>query len=172
MPSHPVLPAPDLPDLPPAQAPGPLLDLVRAAAADRALWAPAVRFDRGRRHWSRLLTAPDVDLWLLTWLPDQSTDLHDHGGASAAVTVLSGALEEVRAAPDGTLTRSTVRAGDAVWVPPTAVHDVANRGPEPAVSLHAYSPRLSAMTFWAADGGRLRALRTVATDEPELQAAS
>ena len=59
-------PRPARPDLPLAAAPGPLLDLVRAAAADRGLWAPAVRFDAARRHWSRLLSAPDVDLWLLT----------------------------------------------------------------------------------------------------------
>lgn len=74
------MPRPARPDLPLAAAPGPLLDLVRAAAADRDLWSPAVRFDAARRHWRRLLAAPDVDLWLLTWLPDQSTDLHDHGG--------------------------------------------------------------------------------------------
>ena len=170
MPSRPSL-VPD-PPVPALQAPGPLLDLVRAVAADRSLWAPAVRFDGARRHWSRLLTTADVDVWLLTWLPDQSTDLHDHGVVAAAVTVLSGSLVEVRADADGALTRTLLHAGDSVWVPPHAVHDVGHAGAGPAVSLHAYAPRLAAMTYYEHRAGRLVPVRTVGPDEPALEAVS
>jgi quercetin dioxygenase-like cupin family protein len=154
------------------QAAGPLLDLVRSAAADLQLWQPAVRFDTGRRHWARVLTTASAELWLLTWLPSQGTDLHDHGGSAAAFAVLSGEVEEVRAAGDGSLTRTVLRAGDATWVAPDAVHDVAHTGTGPAVSLHAYSPRLTAMSFYEASGGALHRTRTVLTDEPELEVAS
>jgi len=156
----------------PLQAAGPLLDLVRSAAADRSLWAPAVRFDATRRWWARVLTTSDVELWLLTWLPGQDTELHDHGGSAAAFAVVTGALEEVRADADGRLARSVHAAGSAVWVAPGAVHDVAHAGAGPAVSLHAYAPRLQRMTYWTAGPSGLRRGRTVVTDQPELEAAS
>lgn len=161
-----------MPQPTPQQAPGPLLDLVRAAAADRPLWQPHVRFDSSRRHWSLVLRTADVELWLLTWLPEQGTDLHDHGGSAAAVTVLSGELLEVRADRDGRLSRSVLAAGDAAWVAPDVVHDVTHAGAGPAVSLHAYAPALSAMSFYEVRGGRLVRTRTVPTSEPELRAAS
>jgi quercetin dioxygenase-like cupin family protein len=152
--------------------PGPLLDLVRAVAADPARWQPAVRCDARERYWSRLLQTPDVDLWLLTWLPGQQTSLHDHGPSAAAVTVLSGTVEEVRADPDGTLRSEHLTAGSTVWVPPGAVHDVLHAGAGPAVSLHAYSPRLTRMTYYEPTSRGLRAVRTVVDDEPEHEVAS
>jgi hypothetical protein len=48
------------------------------------------------------------------------------------------------------------------------VHDVVNAASEPAVSVHAYSPPLTAMSYYAVDeAGSLRRTRTVLTDEPE-----
>ena len=144
-----------------------LVSLVRTLAADPALWRPHVRFTASR-HWSRLPSPDGVDVWLLTWLPAQGTDLHDHGSSAAALTVLAGQLDEVRATPDGALSRSRLGPGDTHWVAPGVVHDVENVGSTPAVSLHAYSPRLTRMTFWTPTAAGLRAVRTVATDEPEL----
>lgn len=159
------------PPLPLAAHPGPLLDLLRAVAADRDLWRGAVRFDARDRYWSRLLQTADVDLWLLTWLPGQQTQLHDHGDAAAAVTVLSGAVVELRADASGALSAEHLQPGDAVWVAPGTVHDVAHAGAGPAVSLHAYSPRLTRMTFYEHSRTGLRAVRTVHTDQPELEAS-
>lgn len=78
-----------------------LVSLVRDVAADPSAWRPHVRFDHSRRHWAQLPSPTGVDLWLLTWLPDQATDLHDHGDSAAAVTVVSGALTEIRADNEG-----------------------------------------------------------------------
>jgi quercetin dioxygenase-like cupin family protein len=152
-------------------APDPLLPFVRSLAADPDLWRPHVRFDTASRHWSRLPSRrPDVDVWLLTWLPDQRTDLHDHGDAAAALTVVQGSLTEVQAARDGRLTTATLAAGTSHWVAPGVVHDVVNTSREPAVSIHAYAPRLTRMTFWHPRPGRLVAGRTVLTSEPEVAA--
>lgn len=151
----------------PSARPGPLLDLVREVAADPAQWQGAVRFDATQRCWAHLRRTDDVDLWLLTWLPGQQTELHDHGDAAAAFTVLSGAVAEVRAQPDGSTSRAVLTPGDSVWVPPGAVHDVLDAGNGPAVSLHAYSPRLTRMTYDVAGRRGLRAVRTVLGDEPE-----
>jgi mannose-6-phosphate isomerase-like protein (cupin superfamily) len=158
--------------VPPLVVPVPdtLLPYVRSLAEEPDLWRPHVRFDRASRQWSRLPSRGDVDVWLLTWLPDQRTELHDHGDASAALTVVQGHLTEVRADPSGLLTAVDVRAGDASWVAPGVVHDVVNRSAEPAVSIHAYAPRLTRMTFWRRAGGTLVPGRTVLTDQPEAAA--
>ena len=155
-------------DLSPRAAPGPLLDLVRAAARETTLWQPLVRFDTTSRYWAHVLGSDDVDLWLLSWLPGQQTGLHDHGGAAAAVTVVSGALQEVRATAAGSVTSSRLSAGDAVWVPPEAVHDFRHTGSAPAISLHAYSPRLERMTYYERERDGLSATRTVVTAATEL----
>jgi quercetin dioxygenase-like cupin family protein len=151
-------------------APATLLPYLRDLAADPALWRPHVRFDTGSRHWSRLTSGPDIDVWLLTWLPDQRTDLHDHGDAAAALTVVQGSLTEVRADRTGALTAAAFSTGAAHWVAPGVVHDVVNTSREPAVSIHAYAPRLTRMTFWQPKAGRLVARRTVLTDQPEVAA--
>lgn len=40
-------------------------------------------------------------------------------------------------------------------------------GSAPAVSIHAYSPPLTRMTYYATDGSGLPTARTVQTHEPE-----
>src|SRR3954471_8652802 len=65
-------------------------------AADEALWRQRIRFRTEGRWWTRLHGDHVLDVWLLTWLADQSTDLHDHGASGAAFTVVQGELGEVR----------------------------------------------------------------------------
>ena len=50
------------------------------------------------------------------------------------------------------------------------VHDVRNVEAEPAVSVHAYSPPLTSMTFYDLAHGRLVASARVLTDDPETGA--
>jgi mannose-6-phosphate isomerase-like protein (cupin superfamily) len=147
-----------------------LLPYIQSLADDPDFWQPYIRFDHVARHWSRLPSRGDVDVWLLTWLPDQRTELHDHGDSAAALTVVQGRLTEVRAHRSGTLADVDVGVGDASWVAPGVVHDVVNRSSQPAVSIHAYAPRLTRMTFWQVGRGTLLPARTVLTDQPEAAA--
>ena len=57
------------------------------------------------------------------------------------------------------------------WVPPGAVHDVSNPHLAPAVSIHAYSPPLSQMTFYRQSAAGLVATRTEHTNGPEREEA-
>src|SRR4051794_17635502 len=80
-------------------------------AADEARWRPRVRFREDSRWWTRLHGDAALEVWLLTWLADQSTDLHDHGASAAAFTVIEGSLSEVRLRGLNEH-RTTMRAGD------------------------------------------------------------
>ncbi len=75
----------------------------------------------------------ELDVWLISWVPDRSTELHDHGGSLGALTVVSGALDETRW--DGeALRRRRLEAGDQAAFPLGWVHDVV-WAPTPSVTV-------------------------------------
>jgi mannose-6-phosphate isomerase-like protein (cupin superfamily) len=129
------------------------LDLARTPG----LWEYAVRFRSDRHEHTQILVGPDVEAWLLTWLPGQSTGLHDHGGSAGAFTVIRGRLHETLPAADTTAdpVRHALAAGAVRTFGPAHVHAVANLGQEPAVSLHVYAPRLHMMTRYSLVAGLL-----------------
>lgn len=135
------------------------LALARAYAAHPDDWPLAPRFDPTGRWYHRLASTPDTEVWLLTWLPGQHTDLHDHGGSTGAFVVVSGTLTErvPGTAPDGRtrLVDSALPAGAGRGFGPRHVHQVINLGDRPAVSVHTYGPALSTMTRYRLAGGRL-----------------
>ncbi len=47
------------------------------------------------------------------------------------------------------------------------VHDVRNISDAPAVSVHAYSPPLTTMTYYDLEDGRLEPIASIATEDPE-----
>ncbi len=128
-----------------------------------------------QERWATRLSADEeVDVWLISWVPDRSTELHDHAGSLGALTVLSGALSEFRW-NGSELRQRTLSAGDQASFPLGWVHDVSRApdgavaGPlDPTLSVHAYSPPLTAMSYYEVTGhGTLRRSRTVLTDQPE-----
>ena len=85
-------------------------------------------------------------MWLLSWLPGQATGFHDHGDAAGAFALALGSLQERTAAVGRTGVRSRVLSAPSVRTFGSAhLHDVRNVSAGPAVSVHAYSPPLSAM---------------------------
>ncbi|TQK28554.1 cysteine dioxygenase family protein [Arthrobacter sp. SLBN-53] len=130
------------------------------------------------RWYRRLYGDDELDIWLISWVPDKSTELHDHGGSLGALTVVSGALRETRW--DGTELRNRqLEAGDQAAFPLGWVHDVVwaresvSAGgvtvpSTPTLSVHAYSPPLTAMSYYSVtERNTLRRSRTELTDAPE-----
>jgi predicted metal-dependent enzyme (double-stranded beta helix superfamily) len=127
--------------------------LVGSIAADTGRWRPAVRFGAGQRWYQRLELTDDVEVWLLSWLPGQSTGFHDHGAAVGAFTVAQGELTE-RTVParSGQARHRLYTAGQVRPFGQAFVHDVVNLAAAPAVSVHAYSPPLTAMRRYELTG--------------------
>jgi predicted metal-dependent enzyme (double-stranded beta helix superfamily) len=146
-----------------------LTALTRAVAAQVRTGAHEVVTDPGRRWYRRLHADPFVDVWLISWATEQATELHDHAGSLGALTVVSGVLEEQRWVPgESGLRTRRLRAGRGAAFGLGHVHDVVNTAPEHAVSVHAYSPPLTAMSYYAVDpAGSLRRTRTVLTNGGE-----
>ena len=141
-----------------------------AAAAPRWLHLVAYRPDS---RWTHLLPTDDAaavldpslhadlaeaQVWLLSWLPDQGTPLHDHGTSAGAFTVVRGTLtERVVAAGRSGVQEATAEltAGRVRHFGPHYVHQVTNAAAEPAVSVHVYTPGLAWMNTYRVDGTSL-----------------
>jgi hypothetical protein len=86
---------------------------------------------------------------LLSWQNDRSSDWHDHGGSSGAFYVADGALSERYRGDDGVAIASRrLAAGQHGAFGPSHVHDVVHAAGRPAVSVHAYSPPLTGLTYY------------------------
>lgn len=127
-----------------------LRDLVTTVASGFAgELADLTTFVREHRWWARLALTEGVELWLLTWLPGQGTEPHDHGGASGAFTMIRGDLHEDYRYP-GRPVRSRAREyGGTVAFAAGRAHQLRNVRLTPAASVHAYSPPLVQMREYA-----------------------
>ncbi len=142
--------------------PGELAAEVRRLTASPAEWVARVRLDPEGRWYERMHMANDLEVWLISWLPGQSTGFHDHGGSAGAFGVVWGQLDEyVPTRRGGTTSVSPVPAGSVHAFGPRYVHDVRNSSAgSVAVSVHAYSPPLSSMTRYNLLAGGLAAAGT------------
>lgn len=114
-------------------------------------WMDRVRLCREHRWYERLYQGPDHDIWVISWLPGQSTGFHDHGESAGAFVVATGILEEHRSGEQTVV----IPLGEPRAFGPDYAHDVRNESCAPAVSIHAYSPPLSEMKEYELDGSEL-----------------
>ncbi len=123
-------------------------------------------FSTEARWFSRLELTEDYEIWLLSWLPGQRTGLHDHGEAAGAFAVAQGALRETLARPGSLqLRHRPAPEGTVRSFGEQHLHDMANVSAVPAVSVHAYSPPLTAMRRYEMTSSGLTLVRT---DHAEL----
>jgi predicted metal-dependent enzyme (double-stranded beta helix superfamily) len=122
-------------------------------------WPIEPRFDAERRWYHRLASEQDcgAEVWLLTWLPGQGTDLHDHGGSAGAFVVVSGELTEhtVSGGERPRLVDEVRAASSGRRFGTHHVHQIINNGPLPAISVHVYGPALRTMTRYRLEDDQL-----------------
>ena len=126
----------------------PLRELVTSLAAEPANWSHLVRHDPAQRVFEQMLDEPGVEAWLICWMPGHDTGFHDHDLSSGAVTVVAGAVLEERLGI-GATTSTRYGAGETFDFTASEIHRVAHAGTAPAVTLHAYSPRLRRLGAYA-----------------------
>jgi predicted metal-dependent enzyme (double-stranded beta helix superfamily) len=127
-----------------------LATIVQRVADRQGEWLSRVRLNPAGRWYEQIQLDDSHEVWLISWLPGQETGFHDHGGASGAFTVALGTLLESRpagVAGSAQVVSKPVGAGGVRSFGPRYIHNVRNASAASvAVSVHAYSPPLSAMT--------------------------
>ena len=126
--------------------------IVREFVADRTGWAHLLRYDPVERWTALIHRTPGYEVWLMSWLPGQGAELHDHGGAEGAFTVVHGVLTELTGRPGHAgQALHVLRAGQSRVFGPNYVHQMRNEGDDPAVSIHVFGPTRQRMTPYRFD---------------------
>ena len=129
---------PAAPELPAAE-----LEQMAAAIRDRpGLWEPLLVADASRRRYRLLFEDERTDIWVLCWMPGQSTGFHDHAGSDVGIAVAQGMIVERQLRLPTGATALELRPGDTRQGPAGYIHSVAHGEGVPAVSIHCYSPPL------------------------------
>lgn len=148
--------------------PATLEAIVHTVGDSLALWRGRVRVDVETRHYERLHLDDDFEVWLISWDLGQDTLLHDHGGSNGAFRVVAGRLCEDHATiGDRRLRQRSHATSSAAAFGPRYVHNLVNTASTPAVSIHAYSPPLSTMSYYAVLDAGIERVRTLAVTGPE-----
>jgi rhodanese-related sulfurtransferase/mannose-6-phosphate isomerase-like protein (cupin superfamily) len=135
---------------PVVRTPEELAEIVSEFAATGG-WMERVRLRVDERWYERLHRGEDHDIWVISWMPGQSTGFHDHGESAGAFVVATGVLEEHVPGPRVRV----IQPGDLRAFGAEYAHDVRNESLAPAISIHAYSPPLNEMNEYELDGGQL-----------------
>jgi quercetin dioxygenase-like cupin family protein len=151
-------------------SPHELQAFVARLAATPELWQPHVRHSSEARVYEQICDHDDVNAWLICWSTDQDTGFHDHDESAAAIAVIEGQVREDRLRLAAMPETRVIGAGTTFVVAPTAIHRVLHAGTTPAVTIHAYSPRLTRTgAYRIGPGGELE--RASQSYEQELSAA-
>jgi hypothetical protein len=134
--------------MPPVLTPKQLAAQVHRLISTPAEWVARVRLDLEGRWYERIDMGDSFEVWLITWMPGQSTSFHDHGGSNGAFGAVWGDLDECVLPRDGgAVLVNRLGPGAVRSFGPRHVHDVRNSSASSvAVSVHAYSPPLSQTT--------------------------
>src|SRR4051794_9631423 len=134
-----------------------LTQLVAELAAVRERWEPLVRHDPEQRIFEQVLDLPDVEAWVICWMPGHDTGFHDHDLSSGAVTVVRGQVLEERLRVGAEVSSAVYGPGETFDFTASDIHRVTHAGDAPAVTMHAYSPRLRRMgAYRVSDEGALQ----------------
>ena len=119
------------------------LEQVAIAIRDRPeLWEPLIVVDAHRRRYRLLYEEERTDIWVLCWMPGQSTGFHDHDRSDVGIAIARGmVIERQLRLPTGA-TALELQLGDTRQGPAGYIHSVAHGAGGPAVSIHCYSPPL------------------------------
>jgi Cysteine dioxygenase type I len=146
-------------------SPSELVGILEVFASKSSEWIGRVRLCAHHRRYERVYRGPHHDIWIISWLPGQSTGFHDHGNSAGAFMVATGFLEEQRPGESA----HALGVGHVRAFGPNYAHDVRNISLAPAVSIHAYSPPLEEMDEYQWEDDRLIPLASAAGNEAIVQ---
>ena len=101
-----------------------------------------------QRAYRLLVSSLHLEAWLICWPPGGRLALHDHGGASGAVEVVRGSLDETFLDSDRRAQVRQLLPDRALAFDGDYIHDVINNGETAATSVHIYGAANRSMHFY------------------------
>lgn len=101
--------------------------------------------DTGERTCARLADEGGIEVWLGSWPEGAETGWHDHGASVGVFALVSGLLVE-ETWETGAVRGRRLGVGDSRAVGGRGVHNVRGIAQGRSLTVHAYAPRLVAMT--------------------------
>jgi len=123
-------------------SPDELEGVAREIAARTEIWEPLVHSDANQRRYELVYEDDRMDAWILSWMPGQGTGFHDHYISGVGLCVASGCVREDLMVYGAEHQSRQLRAGETRQGGPGYIHRVSHDEGKPAVTIHAYSPRL------------------------------
>ena len=151
-------------------SPNELRTITSHLAEQEDFWRPQGVDDPSTPWRSRVLWSPQVEIWIIGWKDRSGIEPHDHGGAIGAFTVCEGVIDTHERSldrPHDQVRQRRLRAGDSVTFGADHVHEIVNRSGAPATSMHAFSPALTTVTFYAPIAEDLLPTRREAVSDPD-----
>jgi hypothetical protein len=143
-----------------------LLDALQAYVTETNGLLPVADPNLIERQYELLELTDELEIWAIHWPQGQRLELHDHGGSVGALWVVSGSLEEHYIEDQGAVARRSLVTDGGAAFGTAYIHDVVNAQPNPATSVHAYSPPMESMTFYRQEAQGLVVDRTEYRDDP------
>lgn len=103
------------------------------------LWRPLLA-GTDERVCACLYLDTSVGVYLASWSPGDSTEMHDHEGTSGAFVVAQGTICEERPGREGGDEVLEMRAGASDQFEDSDSHRIENASDLPAATIHCYSP--------------------------------
>ena len=103
------------------------LEQMAIAIRDRPeLWQPLLVVDTFRRRYRLLFEDERTDIWVLCWMPGQSTGFHDHDISDVGIAIAQGMIVERQLRLPTGATSLELRPGDTRQGPAGYIHSVAH----------------------------------------------
>src|SRR5438128_1154814 len=90
------------------------------------LWEPLLVVDAHRRRYRLLFEDERTDIWVLCWMPGQSTGFHDHDISDVGIAIAQGMVVERQLRLPTGATSLDLRPGDTRQGPAGYIHSVAH----------------------------------------------
>lgn len=132
-------------------------ELVRLVSRirDTGAWRDYLVESHEYRDYRLVFENEYTDIWVLSWLPGQTTGFHDHDVSQVGIAVLQGEIRESHMHMGAAPTSHVMRVGDTQEGPYGYIHQVQHEDGELAASLHAYSPPLLRVGQYRERDGRM-----------------
>lgn len=104
-------------------------------------WIKYIKYNNNTYNRNLVYSNKNYDMYIMTWLPNQTTDFHNHSENGCLMKILSGNLTENMINNNNIKQVTVLKKNDVTYIDDLiGIHKISNNSDNVCVSLHIYSP--------------------------------